>query len=110
MDQTKDKIPLIIYILYLLGFIVGITPLIGLVMAYVYRGDAASWQASHYTHLIRTFWIGLLVGAVGALLAIVLIGWIILVILAIWYVVRCIKGIKLASQEQPYPKTTAWGF
>lgn len=110
IDQTRSKIPLIIYVLYLLGFVVGITPLIGLVMAYVYRGDAAPWQESHYTLQIRTFWIGLLIGVIGAVLAVVLIGWVILVILAIWYLVRCIKGIKLASNEEPYPNPTAWGF
>ena len=45
----------IIYILYLAGFIVGITPLIGIVMAYMNRGEGSDWIQSHYQWQIRTF-------------------------------------------------------
>ena len=45
----------IIYILSLAGFIVGITPLIGIVMAYMNRGEGPDWIKSHYQWQIRTF-------------------------------------------------------
>ena len=36
----------------------GIVGLIGIIMAYVKRGDATgTWLASHYRWLIRTFWL-----------------------------------------------------
>ena len=52
----------IIYILYLVGFVIGVTAIIGLVIAYINRGKAGGWIETHYTWLIRTFWIALLVG------------------------------------------------
>jgi uncharacterized membrane protein len=39
---------IIVYVLYLAGFVLGITPLIGLVVAYVSRDDAPSWLQTHY--------------------------------------------------------------
>lgn len=38
-EATQIKI---IYVLYLAGFVLGITPLIGLVMAYMARGEGRS--------------------------------------------------------------------
>jgi len=43
-------------------------------MAYVNRADAPDWVRSHYRFQIRTFWIGLLYGAVSLLTAIIVIG------------------------------------
>jgi len=36
----------IIYVLYLVSFILGITGIIGLIMAYIYKGDARDWLKS----------------------------------------------------------------
>jgi uncharacterized membrane protein len=65
----------ITYGLYALGLVIIWPAAIGLVVAYVKRGDVAgSFLASHYSWLIRTFWgwaIGFLLG-LAALLALVL--------------------------------------
>ena len=53
-DNTAGQVK-IIYILYLAGFIVGVTPLIGIVMAYMARGEGPDWLQSHYRWQIRTF-------------------------------------------------------
>lgn len=50
----------IVYVLYLVGILFGLTTLIGVVMAYVNRGDAPEWLKTHYQYQIRTFWIGAL--------------------------------------------------
>jgi uncharacterized membrane protein len=51
----------LVYGLYLVSVLVGLTLLVGLVMAYINRGQVAgTWAESHYTYQIRTFWIGLL--------------------------------------------------
>src|SRR4051794_34155120 len=50
----------LIYILYLASLIVGVTAIVGLIMAYVNRGGAPEWVETHYRLQIRTFWIGLL--------------------------------------------------
>jgi len=100
----------IVYALYLLFFFVGLTPVIGVIVAYIYRDDAPDWLRSHYTFQIRTFWFGLLWSAIGTLLAIVLIGWLILLIVAIWWIVRCIKGLKAVSQQREVPNPASWAL
>jgi uncharacterized membrane protein len=72
-DADKSN-PKLIYILYLLSPVLGVTGLIGVIMAYVYRNDAPDWLQSHYRFQIRTFWIGLLYALVGVLLLTVLVG------------------------------------
>ena len=98
----------IVYILYLVGLVVGVTALIAVVMAYVNKGGGPEWAESHYRFQIRTFWIGLLYGVVGVVLLMVLIGWIVLLFSVIWMIVRCVKGMKFASASQPYPTPGAW--
>ena len=90
----------------------GIVGLIGIIMAYVKRGDAAgTWLASHYRWLIRTFWFSLLWGCIGAiifvLLAIVVIGIIIgaaiWIATALWVIYRIIRGYLLFNDSKPVP-------
>ncbi|WP_370872968.1 DUF4870 family protein [Peteryoungia aggregata] len=50
----------VVYCLYLVSFVVGLTGIVGLIMAYVNRGKGEPWVDTHYTYAIRTFWIGLL--------------------------------------------------
>lgn len=108
--QTGGRTAAIIYVLYLAGLVIGITPIIGLVMAYIYRDDAPYWLRTHYHYQIRTFWIGLLYLFVGAVTASIFIGWLILVFWLIWYLVRCVRGVKLASEGRPVPNPTTWWF
>ncbi len=121
-DRAEDKtLPAVCYGLYLLAFATGITAIIGLVIAYAQRSSAGPTMQTHYTYLIRTFWGGLmmmLVGGVtfgvGALLAIILIGfpimglaWLILTIATIWYAVRCIIGLVYLSRGDAHPRPYA---
>ncbi|MAC57835.1 MAG: hypothetical protein CMH85_06070, partial [Novosphingobium sp.] len=67
--------PTIISLLYLASFVVGVTGIIGVVLAFVWRSEPkAAWEESHYQYLINTFWIGLIGSIAGVLLMIVLIG------------------------------------
>ena len=50
----------IVYILYLVSLLFGITGIIGVVMAYINKDDAPEWVQTHYQFQIRTFWIGAL--------------------------------------------------
>jgi uncharacterized membrane protein len=119
---TEDKtMPAVCYALYLLAFATGITAIIGLIIAYSQRSTAGPAMQSHYTFLIRTFWIGLILMiaggilfGVGALLSIILIGfpimavaWLIMGGAAIWYGVRCIVGLVFLSRGEAYPRPYA---
>ena len=65
----------IIYALYLAGLVTAnVTLLIGVIIAYVYRKEAAPWLQAHYRYLIRTFWIGSLYFIVTFTLSLIFIG------------------------------------
>lgn len=98
----------LIYILYLVGFITGITVLIGLVLAYLNRGKAGGFVESHYTWLIRTFWIGLLYSLVGAVLSLALIGFLVLLATAVWAIVRLVKGLQALGRREAMPDPQSW--
>jgi uncharacterized membrane protein len=121
-SATEDRtMPAVCYALYLLAFATGFTAIVGLIIAYAQQGSAGPVMRTHYTFLIRTFWIGLvamvLVGVlfgVGAILSIVLIGIPIIAlagllsaVAAVWYGVRCIVGLVYLSRGDSYPRPYA---
>lgn len=98
----------VIYVLYLAGFVIGITPLIGVVLAYVNRGKSAPWIETHYTWAIRTFWIGLLYALVSALLMFVVIGVLLMLATAVWFILRMIFGLQALSRDEPMKNPESW--
>lgn len=115
VDLTQEKSPTedtakIVYILYLVGIVFGLTGIIGVVMAYVNRDDAPDWLKTHYQFQIRTFWIGGLYMFIGLLFSLVLIGYFVLLFWVIWLIVRCIKGMKSLDKKEVHPNPTGWMF
>lgn len=98
----------LVYALYLLGFVIGISTIIGVIFAYLNRGKAGGWVDTHYTWAIRTFWIGLLYGVISVLLTIAVIGVLLGIATVVWVVVRCIIGLQKASAGQPIDKPQSW--
>lgn len=98
----------LIYILYLLSLVVGITSIVGVIMAYISRGKAGGWPESHYTYQIRTFWIGLLYGLIAAVLSVIGIGFILFFAVAVWGVVRCVKGLQATGRRQAIANPATW--
>ena len=99
---------MVIYILYLAGFVVGITSIIGIVMAYLNRGKAGGFVESHYTWQIRTFWIGLLYSVIALVLAVIAIGFLLMFAVAVWVIVRVVKGLMALSRNEPIPDPQTW--
>lgn len=98
----------LIYCLYLVSFVVGLTGIVGLIMAYVNRGKGEPWVDTHYTYAIRTFWIGLLYALISSILMVAFIGVILIFGVAIWIVVRCVIGLQKASAGEPIARPTSW--
>ncbi len=98
----------IVYVLYLGAIVIGLLALIGIIVAYVSRSDSGGWVNDHYRFQIRTFWIGLLYSAVGAVSTIFLVGWVMLGAALVWWIVRCVKGLQCASRSEPYPNIETW--
>lgn len=106
--RDPAKSAFLIYILYLVGIAIPILPLVAVVLAYLFRGGATGWLESHYTYLIRTFWIGLLYSILAMILMVVFIGWLVYVAVVVWLVVRCVKGMQLLSKREPVPDPQTW--
>lgn len=119
---TEDRtLPAVCYALYLIGLTHGLTTIIGLIIAYASRDQAGPKMYSHYTWLIRTFWItlgGFLLGgamlAVGIPLSLVLVGIPIVVMggllmgLAwVFMAVRLALGIVYLARDEAYPRPFA---
>lgn len=106
--RTSETTAKIVYVLYLLSFLFGITALVGVVMAYVYVGDAPEWLKTHYRVQIRTFWLGVLLALAGLLLSVVVVGFVLMAFTVVWVIVRCVKGVRFLDRREPYPNAETW--
>jgi len=96
--------PTIISLCYLGSFVTGITGLVGIVLAHVWQGDdQEAWAASHYSYLIRTFWIGFAASIVASILTFVLIGLLLFPVIAIWVGIRSVMSLLKAQKKEPMP-------
>lgn len=109
-DAAEGRTANLIYILYLLNLIFGVTSFIGVIMAYVNKADAPEWVQSHYRFQIRTFWIALMLGAIGAVTAAFVVGILILAFLFIWWIARCVTGMRYFSEGRAHPNPASWMF
>ena len=118
-DRT---LPVVVYVLYLLGFAGGITAFIGFIMAYALKNRAGERMRSHYVFQIRTVWIGLawmllggVVALIGALLVVVLVGFAFIhlatgiwALTGVWFLIRSAVGLTYAARGEAYPRPQAW--
>ncbi len=122
-DADEDRtMPAVVYALYLVGLVNGLTILIGLIIAYANKDAAGPRAKSHYIFQIRTFWTAIawwIIGGVllfwGIPLSFILIGVPLLVLGGlvfalghIWFALRCILGVVYLAQDQAYPRPRTW--
>jgi len=101
--------PTIISLLYLASFITGVTGIVGVVLAFMWKDQPkAEWEASHYQYLINTFWIGLVGSVVGFILLFVLIGVFVLLGVAALVGVRSVLSLINAQKHVPMPNPGSW--
>ena len=100
---------LIVWGLYIAAFFTGITAIIGVIIAYVKRGELAGTPyESHMTSAIRTFWISLIGYIISAVLMLVLIGFVTMTIVGIWHLFRVIRGVVKALDNRPIDNPEGW--
>jgi uncharacterized membrane protein len=122
-DANEDRtLPAVVYGLYLLGLLNGLTIVIGLVIAYANRDGAGPATRTHYVFQIRTVWTALawwIIAMVlmfwGIPLSFILVG-VPLVVIAgcifalthIWFALRCILGLVHLARGEAYPRPRSW--
>jgi len=102
--------PLYVYIIYLLDLLVPLISIVGLIIAYVYRDGNNGFENSHFRFQIRTFWILLIYSIISFVTMIIIVGYLLGFITVIWFIIRCIKGIKEFSSGKEVENVTRWGF
>ena len=91
--RSLKNLAMVVYALQAIGFFVGITAVVAVVINYIKQAEAkGTWLASHFRWQIRTFWFGLLWFAVGMLSAFVLVGYAIMFANVVWLIYRVAKG------------------
>ena len=96
---------IVVYVLYLLAApSIFSTMLIGVVVAYLKRGEARGTAfESHFANAIDVFWMALVVGLVAFVLwPLFFLGALIHAALFVWMLYRTIKGLMRAIEWQPY--------
>lgn len=103
-DQLASlkQITMVVYILQALSFFFGVTAIVGVVINYVKKDDAAGTvYESHFDWQIRTFWWGLVWTVVGFVLAFVVVGFAVLFAVWVWAIYRVVKGWLKLNDNQP---------
>lgn len=96
--------PTIVALCYLGSFLTGISGLVGVVLAYVWKGESrAAWEMTHYEFQLRTFWLGLAASILGVILMIVGIGLLILLAVWVWVAVRSVISLLKAQKGEAMP-------
>ncbi|MHB1947977.1 MAG: DUF4870 family protein [Gammaproteobacteria bacterium] len=109
-DPITRKVAYGIYIAYLASIVLPMLPIIGVIFAYVFENDGRAILKSHYDYLIRSFWLGILYFGISGLLVLVLIGFALLPICVIWWLIRMAKGLKSLMRNQPIANPKTWLF
>ena len=103
-EKSLKTVVTVVYALQAVGFFIGISWIVGVVLDYIKRDDAAgTWLESHFRWQIRTFWWGLAWGVIGGLLTLVVVGVAVLFALAVWIVYRIAKGWMNLAEGKPMP-------
>jgi uncharacterized membrane protein len=112
IEQGNDTSSMakLVYLLYVVSIFVGLTGLVGVIIAYINKSESSPWLQTHYQFQIRTFWIGILFTSIAIITMFILIGFVILFATLIWLIVRCVKGYQLLEKRLPHPDPTSWGF
>lgn len=95
-----------LYALFILGLIAApvfcAATVAVVVVAYYKRSDVAGTvYASHFDWIIKTFWWGVLLMGLSALLSLIFIGWLTGVMAFVWLIYRTAKGWFALFENQP---------
>jgi uncharacterized membrane protein len=101
---------LTVYILYLVGFVTGLTAIIGVIIASLQSERTDPMSQTHFQFQIRTFWIGLLYFFVGMLTVHIGIGAVILLWWVVWTLIRCVRGLLALNAGEPISGPRSWWF
>lgn len=106
-EHSLKNYTLAVYALYAVSLVFGITGVVGLIIAYIKRGEAAgTFYADHLNYLIRTFWWALAAGVVGMLTLFIGVGVLVLLAVTVWFIYRVVAGFIRFNDGKPVSKNS----
>lgn len=100
--ESLRQYTLVIYILYALSIVVGITSIVAIIMNYIKREEVqGTWLQSHFDWQIKTFWYTLLGAIIGFVLMLILIGYLVVFVVTVWFIYRIVKGLVVFLDNKP---------
>jgi uncharacterized membrane protein len=101
-EKKLRDLVLLVYVLQAVGFLIGMTWVVGVVINYLKIDDVRNtWLETHFNWQLRTFWLGLAGMAVAWLLMIVKIGVLIGFAVTLWAIYRVVKGWLALNDRKP---------
>lgn len=101
-DAQLRRLTALVYGLHAVALVVGVTSIAAVIINYVKRDEVqGTWLESHFTWQIRTFWFSLLWGVIGLATAVLIVGILVLVVAAVWFVYRIVKGWTELNDGRP---------
>ena len=103
-EKSSKTVTTIVYALQAVSFFIGITSIVAVIINYIKKSDVqGTWLESHFRWQIRTFWFGLLWSIIGIITSFIFIGYVILILNAIWIIYRIVKGwLRLIDGKEMY--------
>lgn len=103
-DQSDRKLAQLVYILQAIGIFIGLTFIAGVIINYIKRGEMTTELGkSHTRWQIRTFWFSLLWMVIGSVLAVVVVGYFIVLANLVWVIYRICRGwLRLNDGKSMY--------
>jgi len=100
--RSARTLTIVIYALYAASLVVGVTAIAAIIMNYLKKDDVAgTFLESHFRWQMRTFWFALLWSVVGVLTTALLIGWLVLLANAVWFIYRIVRGFLNLNDGKP---------
>ena len=100
-DNDERMVVLLAWGFLLAGIFTFVFGIVAVVIAYAKRSAAPPLWQSHYSAVIRMFWIWLVLTCIGVPLTLILIGYIPLAIAAVWTAAVGVVGFIKALESRP---------
>lgn len=103
--NSQRQLVIIIYALYGAAFFLGGIPaIVAIIINHIKRQEIKDpMLVSHFVWQIRTFWISLGLGLLGAVSTFIGIGFIIIFAVALWNIYRLVRGVLNILDNKPMP-------
>lgn len=103
-DQERTTL-LIAYVLHVIApFTAWTAAIVGVIIDHIKIGETHNeFIRSHHRWLIHTFWWGALWLAISTVLVLLLVGYLLYVVVAVWWLYRVVRGGLSFIEKRPMP-------